>query len=90
MKINPDNEDNDSIIIAMEVGYQAVADLINLYKEINRELIKQVSIMYGKSTKEVKEEINQYLMIEGKEKEYLLKIKASQEIIQRFNIEEGE
>ena len=89
MKVNSDNEDNDTIIIAMEVGYQAVADLVNLYKQINRELLKQLSIFEGKSTKEIKRQINNYLMIEGQEKELLLKIKASQEIIQRFNTEKG-
>ena len=86
MKINSDNEDHDSIIIAMEVGYQAIVDLIDLYKEINRELLKQLAIFEGKSTKEIKKEIKDLLLIDSNiEKDLLSKIKASQEIIKRFN-----
>lgn len=90
MKINFDNEDEDIIIITMEVGYQAVADLVNLYKKINSELLKQLAIFEGKSTKEIKRQINNYLLLEGKEKELLLKIIASQEIIHRFNTRDKE
>jgi hypothetical protein len=86
MKINSDNEDHDSVIIAMEVGYQALADLAALYKETNRELLKQLAIFEGKSVKEIKKEINNLLLIDGDtEKDLLSKIKASQEIIKRFN-----
>ena len=86
MKINSDNEDHDSIIIAMEVGYQAIVDLIDLYKEINRELLKQLAIFEGKSTKGIKKAINDLLLIDNNtEKDLLSKIKASQEIIKRFN-----
>jgi len=86
MKINSDNEDHDSIIIAMEVGYQALADLAALYQETNRELLKQLAIFEGKSVKEIKKEINNLLLIDSDtEKDLLSKIKASQEIIKRFN-----
>jgi len=85
MKINFSDEDHESLVIAMEVGYQALADLATLYKKTNNELLKQLSIMHGKSTKEIKQEINKYLMIENKEKEYKSKIKASQEVIKRYN-----
>jgi hypothetical protein len=84
MKVNFNDEDQNSVLIAMEVGYQALADLVNLYKKTNSELLKQLSIMHGKSTKEIKQEINQFLMIENKEKDLLSKIKASQEIIKRY------
>ena len=85
MKINSDNEDHDSIIIAMEVGYQALADLAALYQETNRELLKQLAIFEGKSVKVIKKEINKSLDIDNTEKDLLSKIKASQEIIKRFN-----
>jgi len=86
MKINSDNEDHDSIIIAMEVGYQALADLAALYQETNRELLKQLAIFEGKSVKVIKKEINKSLDIDSDtEKDLLSKIKASQEIIKRFN-----
>ena len=85
MKINSDNEDHDSIIIAMEVGYQALADLAALYQETNRELLKQLAIFEGKYVKVIKKEINKSLDIDNTEKDLLSKIKASQEIIKRFN-----
>lgn len=85
MQINFNNEDNDSLIIAMEVGYQAISDLVSLYKKINNEVLKQLAIFEGKSIKEIKKEINNSLLIEDKEKELLSKIKASQEMILRFN-----
>ena len=84
-KINFDNEENDILIIAMEVGYQAVVDLVNLYQKINGEALKQLAILEGKSIKEVKKEINKFLLIEDEEKDYLSKIEASQELIKRFN-----
>jgi polyribonucleotide nucleotidyltransferase len=84
---NSDINNEDLMIIAMEVGYQAVADLVNLYKEINRELLKQLSIFEGKSTKNIKQQISQYLQVDGKEKELLLKIKASQDLIKRLSEE---
>ena len=85
MKINLNNEDHNSIIIAMEIGYQALADLATLYKEINSELLKQLAIFEGKSVKEVKKQINTSLSLESREKEYLSKINASQEVIKRYN-----
>ncbi len=85
MKINSNDEDHNSVVIAMEVGYQALADLAILYKKINNELFKQLSIMNGRSTKEMKEIINRYLMIENNEKDLLSKIKASQEVIKRYD-----
>ena len=85
MKVNFNDEDHESVVIALEVGYQALADLTNLYKEINGELLKQLAIFEGKSVKEIKKEINDFLLISNKEKEYLSKIKASQEVIERYN-----
>jgi hypothetical protein len=85
MKINLENKDHNSVIIAMEVVYQAIADLVMLYKQINDEVLKQLAIFEGKSIKEVKREITTFLLLENKEKEYLLKIKASQNIINRYN-----
>ena len=85
MNINSENEDNDSVVVAMEVGYQAIADLLSLYKKINSELLKQLAIFEGKSVKQVKKEINEFLFIKDEEKEYLAKIKASQQLIKRFN-----
>ncbi len=85
MKVNSNDEDENSIIIAMEVGYQSLADLAALYKDINEELLKQLGIFEGKSTKEIKKEINISLQTVNVEKELLSKIKASQEIIKRFN-----
>ncbi len=85
MKVNSNDEDENSIIIAMEVGYQALADLATLYKDINDELLKQLAIFEGKSIKEIKKGINYSLSITNEEKDLLAKIKASQEIIKRFN-----
>jgi hypothetical protein len=84
MKVNFNDEDHDSVIIAMEVGYQALADLAILYKKVNNELFKQLAIFEGKSVKEIRKEINNNLLINNQEKKLLLKIKASQEIIERY------
>jgi hypothetical protein len=86
MKVNFSDEDHDSVIIAMEVGYQALADLASYYKEVNDQLLKQVAIWEGKSVKEIKKDINFALLTNGKEKDLLAKIKASQEVIKRYNI----
>jgi hypothetical protein len=85
MKINLNDEDHNSVIIAMEVGYQALADLVTLYKEINSELLKQLAIFEGKSVRDIKKEINTSLSLDNKEKDLLAKIKASQEVIKRYN-----
>ena len=85
MKINFNNEDNTSLIIAMEVGYQALADLADFYSIMNNELFEQLSIYKNKSIKEVKKEICRSLLIEDKEEEFLSKIKAAQEIIHQYN-----
>jgi hypothetical protein len=85
MKVNFNDEDHDSVVIAMEVGYQALADLATLYKEINSELLKQLAIFEGKSVKEVKKDINISLSLNNREKECLSKINASQEVIKRYN-----
>jgi len=85
MEINFNNEDHDSVIIAMEVGYQALADLADLQQEINNELLKRLAIFEGKSVKEIKKDIDNYLLINDKEKDLLSKIKAAQEIIKRYN-----
>jgi hypothetical protein len=85
MKVNSDNEDHNSVIIAMEIGYQALADLASYYKEVNDQLLKQMAIWEGKSVKEMKKEVNFALLTNGKEKDLLAKIKASQEVIKRFN-----
>jgi CO dehydrogenase nickel-insertion accessory protein CooC1 len=86
MKVNPSDEDHDSVIIAMEVGYQALADLASYYKEVNDQLLKQIAIWEGKSVKEIKKEVNFTLRTNGKEKDLLAKIKASQEVIKRYNL----
>ena len=85
MKVNSNNEDHESIIIAMEVGYQALADLANLYKEMNSELLKQRAIFEGKSVRDIKKDINTSLSLDSQEKDLLAKIKASQEVIKRYN-----
>jgi hypothetical protein len=85
MKVNFSDEDHNSVIIAMEVGYQALADLATLYKEINSELLKQLAIFEGKSVKDIKKNINSSLSFNGKEKDLLAKIKASQEVIKRYD-----
>jgi hypothetical protein len=85
MKVNFNDEDHESVVIAMEVGYQALADLANLYKEINSELLKQLAIFEGKSVRDIKKDINTSLSLDGKEKDLLAKIKASQEVIKRYN-----
>lgn len=85
MKINFNNENENSIIIAMEIGYCAVVDLSSFYKEINNELLKQLAIFQGKSTKEIKKEIITLLSKEGEEEKLLSQIKAAQDIINRFN-----
>ncbi len=85
MKVNFNDEENDSVVVAMEVGYQALVDLTLLYKDINDELLKRLAIFEGKSVKDIKKEINNFLPNEITEKDLLLQIKASQEIITRFN-----
>ncbi len=86
MKINFGEEDNNSIIIAMEIGYKALADLADLYRESNEELLKELSIFENKSIKEIKKEINESLLRdENEEVELLSRIKAAQELIRRFN-----
>lgn len=79
-------DDSDSVIVAMEIGYQALGDLVLLYRERSEQLLKELAIFEGKSTKEVKRQINESLLRdENEEKELLLKLKASQEIIRRIN-----
>lgn len=86
MRISQSNDEQDSAIIAMEVGYQALADLVTFYKEVNSELLKELAILEGKSIKEVRKDIIKSLLREeGEEKELMSRIKASQEIIKRVN-----
>lgn len=85
MKINFDNEDDDSIFIAMEVGYKALADLTTFYKKVNDEILKQLAIFEGKSIIDVKKDILIVMGQDDIEKDCVAKIRAVQEMIVRFD-----